>query len=266
MNDLSVLFRSRIGLPEDVEITLSDVERVLEQMAVTVPFENLAIMGQRTSVIKKENLIDKILIRQEGGLCYELNPILYFFLIENGFQAVLTRGRIYDNASQQYLTLGRTHVTILLTHEDHTFLVDTGFGGNLPLKPVPLTGETVLSRNGQFRVREERGEHGDYVLEMKLAHRHQDWRIGYAFFADQPTADLDELNEIQHIIQYDPQSPFNKKPLATKLTERGSLTLTDTTFTRRDEGKVTKEEIAPAQFSVLLKQHFGLSDGVHFHS
>jgi N-hydroxyarylamine O-acetyltransferase len=79
--------------------------------------------------------------------------ILYLFLIENGFNAVLTRGVVFNNDTQAYLTHGRTHVTILLTHEEQTYVIDTGFGGNLPLKPVPLTGETLATSNGEFRIK-----------------------------------------------------------------------------------------------------------------
>lgn len=53
------------------------------------------------------------------------------------------------------MTIGRTHVTILLKHEGQIYLIDTGFGGNLPLKPVPLNGETVISQNGEFRIKKK---------------------------------------------------------------------------------------------------------------
>ncbi|WP_051186046.1 arylamine N-acetyltransferase [Neobacillus bataviensis] len=87
--------------------------------------------------------IIQIIERNEGGLCYELNPIFYFYLKENGFNAVLTDGVVYNHAADEYHQLGRTHVTILLNHEEQSYLIDTVFGGNLPLKPVPLSGETI---------------------------------------------------------------------------------------------------------------------------
>lgn len=65
-----------------------------------------------------------------------------------------------------------------------------------------------------------------------------------------------ELNEIQTIISENPQSPFNKHPLITRLTNGGNITLTDTSFTQWDDGKVTKEEIDGTRFKELMKQHF----------
>jgi N-hydroxyarylamine O-acetyltransferase len=43
-------------------------------------------------------------------------------------------------------------VTILIYHGDETYLIDTGFGSNLPLKPVPLSGETTVSNNGELEL------------------------------------------------------------------------------------------------------------------
>jgi len=260
MTELNALFRKRIGYPANEMITFETLPDVLDKTAKTIPFENLCILQNKTSDITKENLIHKILVKKEGGLCYELNSIFYFFLIENGFNAVLARGVVYKHDTQEYLTLGRTHVTILITHEEQTYLVDTGFGGNLPLKPVPLTGETVASTNGEFRIKKVNTEHGDYVLEMKLKHKDTDWKTGYAFDAKKPITDVTEFHEIQTIIAEHHESPFNKNPLVTRLTDSGNITLTNTTFTAWVNGKVTKETIDNMKFKALLKEHFGLEN------
>lgn len=258
MNELNALFRKRIGIPENETITFEALDNILEKTAKKIPFENFCIIENKTNDINKENLINKILINNEGGLCYELNSIFYFFLIENGFNAVLARGVVYENATQEYLTLGRTHVTILITYEEQTYIIDTGFGGNLPLKPVPLTGETVTSTNGEFRINKVNSEHGDYVLEMKLKHKDTAWKIGYAFDSKKPIKDLSELNEIQTIIAEHQESPFNKNPLITRLTTGGNITLTNTSFTQWMDGIAAKENIDNVRFKELLKQHFGI--------
>ncbi|TDF94755.1 arylamine N-acetyltransferase family protein [Paenibacillus piri] len=258
MSELNALFRQRIGLSEDETITFASLNHLLEQTATIIPFENLRIIEGKTNDITKDSLMNKILVNKEGGLCYELNSILYFFLVDNGFNVVLTRGVVYNHDAQVYSAAGRTHVTILLTHEDQTYLIDTGFGGNLPLKPVPLSGEPVSSANGQSRIRKTSTEHGDYVFEQKLKYKHTDWKTGYAFDSGMPVTDVSEMNEIQKIIAHDPKSSFNKNPLVTRLTNEGNMTLTDTSFTRWSHGIVTKESIDRARFKELLKEHFGM--------
>lgn len=158
----NTLFLQRIGIPENEEVTFKKLDYILEKTATTIPFENLGVLSTQSREINKENMMDKVLIQNEGGLCYELNTTFYFFLVENGFDVKLIRGVVYDHTVQKWGTIGRTHVAILLVHNEKTYLVDTGFGGNLP----------------------------------------------------------------------NPKSLFNKHPLITKLTQNGSLTLTDTSFTQ----------------------------------
>ncbi len=151
----NTLFRQRIGIPKNEEITFKNLDYILKKTATTIPFENLGVIRTQSTEINKENMLDKVLVRNEGGLCYELNTTLYFFLVENGFNVNLIRGVVYNDTVQEWGTIGRTHVAILLIHDEETYLVDTGFGSNLPLKPVPLTGEMVSSNNGEFLVKKE---------------------------------------------------------------------------------------------------------------
>ncbi|SDC71789.1 N-hydroxyarylamine O-acetyltransferase [Paenibacillus sp. UNCCL117] len=257
MSELNTLFRSRIGLAEEAALTFASLDKVLEKTAKTIAFENLRIIEKRTQEISKANLINKILIHKEGGLCYELNTILYYFLMENGFEVRLARGIVYNQEAQEFPSLGRTHVFILLTHENQVYVVDTGFGGNLPLKPVPLNGEPVSSDNGDFRILREEGEHGNFVLEMKVKDRDSAWKTGYAFDSKRTVTQLAEINAVQQLIVHDPRSSFNKSRMITRLTDQGNITLTETSLTRREGGQVTKQVIDSTSFKDLLHRHFG---------
>lgn len=256
MSQLNTLFRKRIDLTESQNITFDDLDQVLMKTALNIPFENICIMNKNTSEITKENLIQKILLKNEGGLCYELNTILYFFLIENGFNARLVSGVVYDPVNSKYQKIGRTHVLIILSHEGQSYLVDTGFGANLPLKPVPLNGDTVISNNGEFRINKEKTSFGDFILEIKLKHKDPDWRVGYAFDSNRKIDDISELNEIQTIIKEHEKSPFNKNLLITKLTIEGNVTLTNTSFTQWKNGKVLREDIENERFNELSTKIF----------
>lgn len=259
MDELNGLFRDRIGISKDEVLTFASLDHVLEKTSRAIPFENLCVVGNRTKEITKENLANKIIKHHEGGLCYELNALFYLFLVENGFQAALVRGVTFDQVGQRWSTTGKTHVTNLITHDGQPYLVDTGFGGNLPLKPVPLNGNIVTSDNGEFRVERVDSEHGDHVLYMKLRHKDTDWKLGYMFDSTQVVHNLSELNEIQNIILEHPASPFNKRPLVTRMTERGNMILTDTSFTEWVDGQVERKEIDSQTFQQIAKGRFGIS-------
>jgi N-hydroxyarylamine O-acetyltransferase len=259
MRDLNKLFRARIGFSENDEITFDKLSDVLEKTANTIPFENICIINNNIKEISKVNVVDKILKKKEGGLCYELNSILYYFLLENRFDVELISAVVFEQSLQTFSPTGRTHVAILLTYNGEQYIIDTGFGGNLPLTPVPMNGQVVSSRNGDFRVRKKVTDHGNYVMEMKLKHRHSDWVLGYAFDPSIRIKNELELNEIQKIIVEHPFSPFNKKFLVTKLIDNGVVVLTDTSFTQRIAGNELKEEITPDKFKLLAKKYFGLN-------
>ncbi|WHY03198.1 arylamine N-acetyltransferase [Neobacillus sp. DY30] len=258
MNDLNVLFRNRVGIPQNEVITFHYLDNVLEKTAKSIPFENLCIIENRMKEITKENLTSKILEQNEGGLCYELNTILYLFLNENHFNPTLVRGVTYNHMEQQWSATGNTHVLNLITHNGQVFIVDTGFGGNLPLKPVPLSGECVASINGEFRVDPVESEHGDYILFMKLNRKDEEWKIGYAFNSKDKVHNLTDLNDVQRIIVEHPESAFNKKPLITKITDNGNITLTDTSFTEHDFHTLNKETIDERRFNEIRKEYFNL--------
>jgi len=254
MKEFQNLFRKRLGISANLTIKFDMLDDILEKTATTFPFENLCIMSNRTRSITKESLMEKVLVKKEGGLCYELNPLLYFFLLDNEFDVKLIRGNVFNQTTNSWSNLGGTHIAILLQHKGQTYLVDTGFGGNLPLKPVPLEGQITTSRNGDFRVKTL---NGDYILEMKLKDRDVDWKIGYAFDPHHPVEDMKELNEIQRMIRDHEKSNFNKTPLITQLTRDGHLTLTHVSFTQWKDGQSHKEQIDHEKFKELAQEHFG---------
>ncbi|KKK39110.1 arylamine N-acetyltransferase [Mesobacillus campisalis] len=258
MRDFNSLFLERIGMSKNEGISFEDLDKVLEKTANSIPFENLCIMENRMKPLTEENVTDKILLQREGGLCYELNSILHLFLKVNGFDTVLIRGVVFDQMKQEWSRTGKTHVANLVRHNGKVYLLDTGFGGNLPLKPVPLTGEVVSSRNGDFRAERAETEHGDFVFYMKLKHKDQEWKIGYAFDSNERVEVVEELNEIQTIIADHLESAFNKGPLLTKLTEKGNLTLTAGSFTEWADGQEKKTEVDKNQFNKFKKTYFGL--------
>lgn len=258
MHDINKLFRNRIGYPLHEPITFDQLDQVLKKTAYAMPFENLNVINGQVKTLSEENLIEKLLVRGEGGLCYELNPMLYLFLRENGFDVSLIRGVVFNQRLQEWSSTGKTHVAILLRENGKKYIVDTGFGANIPLTPVPLYNELVQSSNGEFRVIREKSEHGDSMFYMKLKHKHKEWKIGYAFYSNDEFKDITLLNQMQETIVTHPGSNFNKRKLVTKLTENGSMTLTDTSLTVWDDGVETKEEIDENRFNELKRSYFGL--------
>lgn len=257
MANLNVLFRKRIGFSTDEELTFEQLPFVLIRIAKIIPFENLCVINHFMKDITLENIIEKILIKNEGGLCYELNTLLYHFLLENYFNVSLVKGVIYNHSIQDWSSTGSTHVLIILKYENALYLIDSGFGKNVPLKPVPLNGEGITSENGAFRIMNTEDKGKPYILEMKQFND-MDWKIGFAFDINNPIMEMAELNKIQRIIYEHPLSPFNKGPIMTKLINQGSISLTDTTCKIVKNEEIHIENIDAERFQELRKQYFSI--------
>ncbi|MFK4340662.1 MULTISPECIES: arylamine N-acetyltransferase [unclassified Paenibacillus] len=259
MLNLNKLLCNRLGISWDNKLELEDLNTIIEKTAKTIPFENLSIINSSSSEITPENLLKKIIERNEGGLCYELNSLFYFFLSENGYNAKLIRCMRYDYTNRSWSAIGKTHVAIIINHNDKLYLVDVGFGGYSPLKIVPLNGDKVTSENGEFKVINVSSGYGDFIFCMKMRYKDTDWKIGYAFDSKNAIQDITELNEVQKLTVEHLGSNFNKRPIVTKFTDNGNLTLTDTSFTEWVNGEMKKTEIIDKEmFCSIAKHHFGL--------
>lgn len=256
MTEVNTLFRKRIGIPYDEKITFDMLEEILEKTAKAIPFDNVDIIENNIADVTKENIIHKILRKHEGGLCYQLNSLLHFFLAENGFEVHMVRGIVYNQVTRDWYKFGRTHAVNLLIHEGKKYLVDTGYGINISLQPVPLDGTSVVSSNGEFRIKRVDTEQGDCIFEMKVNNRDSEWKTGFIFHSERLVSDLSEFNDLQNIIVEEPESPFNKNLLLAQLTDTGHMTLTDTSFTRFVNGETVKEKIDGAMFKKLAQKHF----------
>ncbi|MEC1585971.1 arylamine N-acetyltransferase [Bacillus spizizenii] len=250
MNDFLKECFQKIGWEKD-HVSFGDLPLFLKAMAYRFPFENRAVLAKENYKVTKEELWRRLVKEHHGGLCYDLNGFLYFVLREAGFQVKLIRGTIYAGKQQEW-ALDRTHAAVLLSAEKGEYIVDIGFGINLALQPIPLSGETVQSSVGSFRIKEEETEKGSHVLLMDKG---EGWQIGYAFTLEESNAgDLDDMKDMIHSHE---KSPFNKSLLASKLTPNGRMVMSDRHFTIYENGgEGQKSDIGPSEFEEKLNTHF----------
>ncbi|NGY76053.1 arylamine N-acetyltransferase (plasmid) [Bacillus megaterium] len=258
MSTLKDSFYSRLNMEPRKNVKFEELPSILSSFAKNVPFENIDVVYKDYKEISKENLQKKILDNCRGGLCYEINPILYYFLKECGFNVHLVSATIYDHSSGSW-ALDNTHVAIILSYNHITYLIDSGFASFLPLSPVPFTGEVVQSKTRDYRVRKLLTEKGSYVFEMKEKDsvNSNEWRLGYAFKLNEISET--ELNEMQETIVKHKKSPFNKAPLAVKLVKDGHITLTKEKFIQIQNGQKTQEVISADRYMKILNEQFNIS-------
>lgn len=262
MTDFQKLFFTRLNIEEKETVSFEDLPNIMYAMSQSVPFENLNVLEKNFKEISKENLKEKILINNRGGLCYELNPTMYYFLKDSGFAVHLVSGTVY-NATNSIWAVDSGHIATVLTHHNELYLIEVGFGSNLPLAPVPFSGEVVHTITGDYRIRKETTEKGNYILEMhknnELSDQSSanDWTLGYAFYLEEVYET--KANAAQKIIVEHERSPFNKVPLIVKLIEGGHASLTKDSLTVTKNCGKTKETVTEEKYRNLLHSKFGIT-------
>ncbi|AJQ62797.1 arylamine N-acetyltransferase family protein [Bacillus thuringiensis] len=259
-------FFNRLKMSWKEDVSFKDLHGILLQMGYVLPYENLDVMDKNIRKITRENIQNKLLLTHRGGLCYELNSLLYYFLIDCGFDVYRVAGTVYDLGSDTWKP-DDGHVIIILNHNDQKYIIDGGFASHLPLYPVPFSGEVISSQTGKYRIRKQNTDKGTYLLEMKKGENGESaqfldseptntWRIGYAFTLDE--IDTNKVNLIQNIIVEHPESPFNKGYIICKLIEDGHISLTKQSFTETKKGKKRKQAITEEEYHQILTEVFDI--------
>jgi len=251
MTFFSEKFLQRIQYEEKDTISFEDLPTVMSQFAKHIPFENIEVMLNIDREMKAEQLYEKIIKQNRGGLCYKLNPLFYYFLKNYGFQVYMISATVLGSRNP----LQGTHVAIVLEDAGEKYIVDVGFGANLPLQPVPFNGELMTSQTGSYRVVQKKYTTDKYYFEKYV---NGDLQIRYLFTLE--PIDEKYLNQVKHVITKDERSSFNKSLLITKLTKDGHQTLTDDSFTTVVNGKRKKQVVHREKVKHLAVTHFHMEE------
>ncbi|UYO35245.1 arylamine N-acetyltransferase [Bacillus zhangzhouensis] len=230
-------FLQKIGY-KGQSITFNDLPVLLKKMAYTFPFENRSVLNKQSYALNQEGLKQHLLEENRGGLCYDLNPLLYYVLKEAGLSVQLLKGTVYNEEADTWAIDG-THVAIMLKHHNERFLIDAGFGVNLPLQPVSFKEDWVEGASIRFRVKAEETEKGTHLLQLDKG---DGVETGYAFTLNK--VDEASLVQMRHEIYENESSPFNKRLLASKLTPTGRVIVTEDHVTTHEHEEVSKKPLS----------------------
>lgn len=152
-------YLERIGVSR-AEIGALDADslsRIAAAHAAAVPFENTRThRGERISV-RIEDVLERLVERREGGVCYELNGGLGWLLAQLGADVRLIAAQVLTGADPTGGGSGlpMSHMALLVRPEggEDDLLLDVGFGGDTIMRPAPADGEIVTtSRGTSYRV------------------------------------------------------------------------------------------------------------------
>ncbi|MGQ5791160.1 arylamine N-acetyltransferase family protein [Serratia sp. IR-2025] len=245
-------YLQHIGFTGVARPDLPTLQQLHHRHMLSVPFENLSIIYHQGIQLAPEALFSKVVARNRGGFCYELNALFALLLREIGFKVNFISGEI--RARDGHFGPPYDHLALRVDLAGQAWLVDVGFGDSFltPLKIV--AAEPQPQASGTFHLEQE-GEY--YLLERRNGDQRSHAKTLYRFTV-QPR-ELHEFDEMCHFHSTSPQSHFTQRLVCSRPTEHGRVTLSDmklivTEDHQRHETTLHSEEERRA----ALWQHFAI--------
>jgi N-hydroxyarylamine O-acetyltransferase len=252
------LARLSVDPGDAADPTYRTLARLHRAHVTSVPFETLSITGDPYGGPAGEGvdlsipaLYEKLVERNRGGFCFELNGLFGWLLAELGFDVTRVAARMVSD-----LELPANHHPLLVTL-DRTYVVDVGMGAPMLREPVPLGGSVGPDEAGvSWRVAGSDRPDADYRLRYREG---DDWEDRYVF--DETPRDLRYFAATCDYLQSAPESGFTGDPVVVRPTPDGHAKLKPTAFSRTRGGETEVRSVDEAEYRRLLREEFGIDDG-----
>lgn len=242
-------YLGRIGHKGPVKPDFECLTSIHRHQALSVPYENLDIQLQRPVDQDIERIFDKIVRKNRGGWCFELNGLLDWALREVGFNATRCVAGVLRNERGD--TILGNHV-ILLVQLDDLYLADLGLGDGIR-EPIPIKPGTYIQ--------------GELVFRLEMLNdgywRFHNHHFGYPTSFDFKVVPADEqlIAGKCHLLQNSPESLFVQNLVCQFMTTDTVTCLTGQVLRFKTSKGTSKKMLNSAEeLEDVLTEVFGIQD------
>jgi N-hydroxyarylamine O-acetyltransferase len=243
-------YLERIGYRGSPAANEDSLEALHRAQAYSIPFENFDILLNRGIELEPAAIFDKLVRRQRGGYCFELNGLLLMALEAFGFDARPLLARVHLAGTPT----GRGHMLLHVTGGSKTWLADVGFGGPGLRAPIPFELDRAATQDGQtFRLVE-----ATPFGTMLQVRESGEWKNLYSFdLSHVVAADIAYGN---HFTSTHPSSFFTYARVAALPRADGRISLFDRKLRVIVNGVGQEQELAEGPpYLDALREHFGIA-------
>jgi N-hydroxyarylamine O-acetyltransferase len=219
---------------------------------LSVPFENLSIHYGQPIILEESALYDKIVRRQRGGFCYELNGLFAWLLRQVGFTVTLLSASVArpdGDFSPEF-----DHLALHIHDVDGIdWLADVGFGDSFRL-PLQLKPDAEQDGGDGFTYYLS-AEDASWLVQRQGG---EEWETQYRFtLRPHIMADFAERCLFQ---QTSPESHFTQRRICSLALPDGRITLSGLRLITslngvRDERELGSED----EYRTVLAKRFGIA-------
>lgn len=217
-----------------------------------VPFENFSVYYKEPIRLDVEWLYHKIVGRNRGGFCYELNGMFDWLLRSLGFDVTMLSAGV----SRESGGFGPEfdHMT-LMVRLDEDYLVDVGFGDSFQT-PLRINDRGEQTQNGMsYQIKAE--DEALILFEQNDRDENPSMQAQYRF-----TLTPRRMEEYENMCLYhqiSPESSFTQKRVCSRATPNGRLTLSNLRFIVTENGVKNERELSSeSEFELILLEYFNI--------
>ncbi|GAB3378377.1 arylamine N-acetyltransferase family protein [Azotobacter armeniacus] len=239
----------RIGYRDDAQADIATVTKLMRCQLFTVPFENLDVQAGKVVSLVPEEIVEKIVGRNRGGYCYEVNGLFCMALEALGiaYRFVAARPMFYP------VRRPKTHMAVVLTLKGEQWLCDLGFGSYGIRAPLRLDVVDAEVRQDDDVFMLSRPNEREYLLAALV---NGEWVNQYAFdLSPQEWIDFAPAN---YLNSTHPEAIFVQKLLVVRHAPTGRAILFGDTLKTVRDGEIHVESVTAEDIDATLVNTFGL--------
>ncbi|MCM3639107.1 arylamine N-acetyltransferase [Sporosarcina luteola] len=240
-------YLDRFNASHDNKPSLQQLSELQRLHMTKIPFENLDVIRRVPIYLNLNTIYDKIVLRNRGGYCYELNGLFHWLLRQLEYNASLIAATVFRPNGQW--AKPETHAAIIV-QLDEPYLVDVGFGDSTIL-PIPLNGDPQTDVSGTYAV--QQSSKGIFDL---IRTRNGESRPLYRFSTIEKQ--LHDFHEGCVFNQVSPESTFTHVDIVTVATAAGRTTVKDLELTVSEYGVIRSKTITEDAKGAILMDLFGI--------
>lgn len=241
-------YLKRINFPTSPNVDLKTLVALQNFHLKSIPFENLDIHFNNPVILHIDNIYDKIVNKNRGGFCYELNGLFFYLLQQIGFEVKMISAEVFEKNG--VYSADFDHMGIIANIGDQSYLVDVGFG-KFSFSPLKIDiGKEINDEFGTFTFRQDRGYF--IICEMENGEIIPQYRFR------QDERKLSDFENMCKFHQTNPNSHFKQNLVVSIVTETGRNTLSRNQFKRTSNGQVQLEEFDESDIEMMLYKYFKL--------
>ena len=240
---------SRIDFQGSISPDFATLKAMMRCQLLRVPFENIDVQAGKVVSLVPEEIYSKIVERNRGGYCYEVNGVFAMALDALGisYHFVAARPMTYP------VRRPKTHMAIVATIADEQWLCDLGFGSYGIREPINLKWLDRDIRQDFDTFTLSLSPEGEYLLQSL---GNGVWRNLYEFnLCRQEWVDFEPAN---YLNSTHPDSIFVQSLIVVLQTPGGKLVLNGDCFKSVTQELAEEVTLSREEVSAILEEKFFL--------